>query len=163
MSGYAELYGKTERKLFTHLYSGDNLNSIKCEFLKKFGMNARQFNSVSAGLKGKISSIKELRVNLIRESEQRIVSAKKVLKRISDPAKKHQKKRRVEAMQTRLKNLKADRASGKVRLCFGSKNGYLAKCHEHAEFIPLGRGKVPCDYVEKCYQEHLRKKEEKVK
>ena len=47
--------------------------------------------------------------------------------------------------------------------CFGSRNGYLAKCHEHAEFIPLGRGKVPCDYVEKCYQEHLRKKEEKVK
>ena len=47
--------------------------------------------------------------------------------------------------------------------CFGSRNGYLAKCHEHAEFIPLGRGKVPCDYVEKCYQEHLRKKEGKVK
>ena len=129
MSGYAELYGKTERKLFTHLYSGDNLNSIKREFLKKFGMNARQFNSVSAGLKGKISSIKELRVNLIRESEQRIVSAKKVLKRISDPAKKHQKKRRVEAMQTRLKNLKADRASGKVRLCFGSKKLFRAQFH----------------------------------
>ena len=41
--------------------------------------------------------------------------------------------------------------------CFGSKNGYLYKCHEHAEFVSLGSGKVPCDYVEKCYREHLRK------
>lgn len=40
--------------------------------------------------------------------------------------------------------------------CFGSRNGYLHKCHEHAEFIPLGRGKVPCDHIEKCCQEYLR-------
>jgi len=143
MSDYAELYGKTERKLFARLYSGDkDTNSLKREFIKRFRITARQFNSVSAGLKGKISSIKELRVNLIREAEQRIAKAKEVLKRISDPAKKHQKKRRLAILQARLKNLKSDRASGKVRLCFGSKklfrsqfylkeNGYAS----HSEWL----------------------------
>jgi IS605 OrfB family transposase len=143
MSDYAELYGKTERKLFARLYSGDkDTNSLKREFIKRFRITARQFNSVSAGLKGKISSIKELHGDLIREAEQRIARAKKVLKKISDPAKKHQKKRRLAILQARLKNLKSDRASGKVRLCFGSKklfrsqfylkeNGYAS----HSEWL----------------------------
>lgn len=35
--------------------------------------------------------------------------------------------------------------------CFGSRNGYLYKCHEHKESNPV------CEKVEKCYQAFLSK------
>ena len=72
---------------------------------------------MSAQLKGKIASIKERRLGIIEEAQQRIARAKKVLKKIHDPAKHHQKKRRIATLQQRLARIKEDHASGRVRLC----------------------------------------------
>ena len=95
LSAYAALYGKAERTFFAKLQSGGDLTGLKREFLPKFGITARQFNALASEVKGKIQSIKERRVGLIQETEQRIAKAKSVLCRITDPGKRHQKKRRL--------------------------------------------------------------------
>ena len=127
LSSYALLYGWAERSLFAHLQSGEDITDLKREFLPKHGITARQFNSMAAELKGKISSIKERRAGLIEEAEQRIAKAKKVLKKITDPAKLHQKKRRLGILQERLDRLKTDHKAGIIRLCFGSRKLFRAQ------------------------------------
>ncbi|HTP06377.1 MAG TPA: transposase [Nitrospirota bacterium] len=127
LSAYAALYGKAERTLFAKLQSGGNLTDLKREFLPKFGITARQFNALATEVKGKIRSIKERRVGLILEAEQRIAKAKSVLSRITDPGKRHQKKRRLATLQAHLDDLNADHARGAVRICFGSRKLFRAQ------------------------------------
>jgi hypothetical protein len=127
LSAYAALYGKAERTFFARLQSGGDLTDLKREFLPKFGITARQFNALASEVKGKIQSIKERRVGLIQEIEQRIARAKSVLCRITDPGKRHQKKRRLATLQARLDNLNADHTAGKVRICFGSRKLFRAQ------------------------------------
>lgn len=137
LSAYASLFGKAEKTLFVKLQAGGNIANLKREFIKRFGIAARQFNSIASGLKGNVSSIKERRTGLIREAEARITKAKKALRKSTDPVKLHQKKRRIMTLQTRLNKLKSDHASNTVRLCFGGrrlfrsqffleKNGYAS-------------------------------------
>ena len=142
LGAYAGLFGKAQRTLFAKLQAGRDVVSLKRQFLPEFGVSARQFNAMSAELKGKISSIKERRAGLIKEAEQRIARAKTVLKKIASSEKRHNKKRRIETLQTRLALLKADHAAGKVRLCFGSKKLFNAQFHledngytEHAAWL----------------------------
>lgn len=52
LSGYAAIYGKAERSLFAHLRTGGKLTDLKREFLRGFGITARQFNSISMTLNG---------------------------------------------------------------------------------------------------------------
>ncbi|HAM49754.1 MAG TPA: hypothetical protein DCP92_03325 [Nitrospiraceae bacterium] len=126
---YASGYGKAERTLFARLQSDGDLTTLKREFLPRFGITARQFNSLAAGLKGMIKSIRERQSGLIRELEQRIAKAKRVVKRIVDPARKHQKQRRIGILQEHLGTMKADRKVGKVRLCFGSRKLFRSPFH----------------------------------
>jgi len=138
-SGYASLYGKVERSLFARLQAGDEINHLKRVFQKHFGITARQFNAVHAGLAGKISSIRELHPELIEDLKRRIKKARQVLKRITKPEVRHQKKRRLAILEQKLQHQQQDRQDARVRLCFGSKklfraqfsledNGY--SCHE---------------------------------
>ena len=57
LESYAALYGKAARTLFSRLKPGGNLADLKREFLRKFGMTARQFNALAFEIKGKIASI----------------------------------------------------------------------------------------------------------
>lgn len=66
LEAYAGLFSKAERTLFAKLQSGGDVVSLKRQFLPRFGITARQFNAMSAELKGKIDSIKELRRGLIK-------------------------------------------------------------------------------------------------
>ncbi|MBI5568868.1 MAG: hypothetical protein HY914_02890 [Desulfomonile tiedjei] len=118
---YAALYGRVERTLFASVIGGEPLAALKRKFLKRFGITARQFNAVAASIKGKIGSAREIRERMIESSEQRIRHAEKVLSRISDPSKRHQKNRRLATLKTRLANLKADQDAGRIRICFGSR------------------------------------------
>ena len=124
---YASLFNKAERALFGKLQAGGDLTDLKREFLQEYRITARKFNGMSAQLKGKIASIKERRRGIIGEAQQRIARAKKVLKEIHDPAKHHQKKRRIATLQQRLARIKEDHASGRVRLCFGSRTLFRAQ------------------------------------
>ena len=130
LSSYATLYGKAERTLFAQLQSPDaDLAALKRQFIRKFGLTARQFNGMAAELRGKIMSIKERRPGLIKEVEQRIAKAKRVLKKTTDPARRHQKQRRLRILEHRLGKMTADQRSGTVRLCFGSRKLFLAQFH----------------------------------
>lgn len=131
LAAYAELYGRTERSLFAAIQAGGKLNNLKRDFLPRFGITARQFNAVRVGLDGKIDSIKQRRPDLIVEAQTKIKKAVKVIARLTTQAarrdKLHQKKRRLCMLQARLANMQSDQASGKVRLCFGSKKLFHAQ------------------------------------
>jgi IS605 OrfB family transposase len=127
LSSYAAIYGTAERTLFARLSAGGNLTDLKREFIIKFGITARQFNAVAAGVKGKILSVKEHRAVLINDAERRVAKAKKVLSIISDPGKRHQKKRRLATLESRLRRMKADHDTGIIRLCFGSRKLFLSQ------------------------------------
>jgi len=138
-SGYASLYGKVERSLFARLQAGDGIKPLKRALQKRFGITARQFNAAHAGLTGKISSIKELQPEVIKDLKGRIMKTRLVIKRVTEPAVRHQKKRRLAILEQKLQHLQQDRKDGTVRLCFGSKNLFHAQfslkdngygCHE---------------------------------
>jgi hypothetical protein len=83
LDAYAQLYGSTERSLFAAKQKPDfDGNAAKREFQKDFGLNARQYNAIRAGLDGKIASISQRRPELIQEQEQRIARATKAIERM---------------------------------------------------------------------------------
>ena len=141
---YADLYGHVERTLFAETISrGIRPESVKSQYLKRFGITARQFNAICRNLKGKVQSIKERRKGLISESNARIAKAEKVIKRLAgriDRAPKaldikkrryqlHQKRRRLAIMKCRHERMVTDHQSGVVRLCFGSRKLFNQQFH----------------------------------
>jgi IS605 OrfB family transposase len=133
LSAYAALYGRVERTLFARLRAGEQINDLKRNFQLRFGITARQFNAIHAGLNGKISSIKERQDGLISEMTGRIARAQKTIsklqKRGASDHTLHQKKRRLASLQDRLARLQEDKDTGQVRLCFGSKTLFRAQFH----------------------------------
>lgn len=113
LDAYAALYGKAERSLFAAIQSNRITdNELKSTFMRRFGLVGRQYNSVRAGLDGKVTSITERRPELIAESQQRIKRAEKVFARLTargaSASALHQKKRRLATLRARLASLKAD-------------------------------------------------------
>jgi IS605 OrfB family transposase len=148
LSAYAALYGRVERTLFARLRAGEQINDLKRNFQLRFGITARQFNAIHAGLNGKISSIKERQDGLISEMTGRIARARKAIGKLqkedasSHKHKLHQKKRRLATLQSRLARLQEDKDTGQVRLCFGSKKLFRAQFQlqesgysSHAEWL----------------------------
>ena len=142
LSDYACLYGKVERTLFSEtIAQGVRPESVKSNYLKRFGITARQFNAVCRNLKGKAQSIKERRNGLIQESSQRIDKAEKVIvglekklvsyPRSVDSAKRkqslHQKKRRLHILQSKHAVMLRDKKASTIRICFGSKKLFHAQ------------------------------------
>src|ERR1700688_3159240 len=115
LEAYAELYGKAERTLFTATEAGIDAMDLKQEYLRLFGITARQFNAIRIGLKGKVRSIEELRPQQIAAAEVRIGKAEKRIARLekTQPGseKLHQKKRRLVGLFERLKAMKDDQAA----------------------------------------------------
>jgi IS605 OrfB family transposase len=130
-SKYADLYGQVERKLFSAMQSGVDAGKLKSPFLKKYGITARQFNAVSIGLKGKITSIIKSRPALISNIEGKIKKAEKVITKLEKKCphsnKIHQKKRRFAILKTGLVKMQIDHKDGKARICFGSKKLFQAQ------------------------------------
>jgi len=131
LSAYADVYGRAERKLFAKLANGGDSSKLKSTFLKEFGITARQFNAISIGLKGKISSIKERRKGLIAEAKARIAKASKVVAKIEkkEPhsSKLHHKKRMLAILKSRLAAMQKDIETNRIRLCFGSRKMFRAQ------------------------------------
>jgi IS605 OrfB family transposase len=127
LSSYAALFGRAERSLFAKLQASAPLTTLKREFIRDFGITARQFNAISSKLAGSISSAKEQMKIRIETLEARVASTKRAVKQSKTPFIRHQKSRRLVILQERLKRLKEDRASGKVRLCFGSRKLFRAQ------------------------------------
>lgn len=126
---YASLMGKIERTLFADLQKGKEVTSLKSDYLKRFGITARQFNSLRVQLEGKIASIKELRKEHIADLGYRIESLENKISKSKNKEILHQKKRRLARLKAKLHTLQEDAASDKVSLCFGSRKRFSAQFH----------------------------------
>jgi IS605 OrfB family transposase len=97
----------------------------------RFGITARQFNSVCRNLKGKVESIRSNQKRLIKEAEQRIKKADKTIKHLEkedgNANKLHQKKRRLAKLRARHQRMVDDQKAGRVRICFGSRKLFRAQ------------------------------------
>ena len=124
LSAYAELYGRVQRKLFARVAAGRSATSLKSAYLERFGIPARMFNAVRVSLDGKVSSVREQQKIRQDNLKQQIARAEKQIEQFvadEQQAEVHQKRRRLAGLQHRLMTLESDVASGRVRLCFGSK------------------------------------------
>ena len=71
------LFGNAERHLYVDLRAGEKLNTLKKEYQVKYGINARQFNSVHSSINGKIASRNECLKRQVNELKSRIEYLKK--------------------------------------------------------------------------------------
>ena len=129
LTAYAALYGTVERKLFAALEAGENASKLKSDFLRRYGITARQYNAISITLKGKIASIKEQRVGLVKELKARIKKAIKVISKAKNPNKIHQKKRRLDRLNNQLASMETKKKAGAVNICFGGKKLFRKQFH----------------------------------
>ncbi|NGX30177.1 MAG: hypothetical protein KR126chlam4_01355 [Candidatus Anoxychlamydiales bacterium] len=106
------------RNLFKDLISNKKINELKKEYIKKYKITARQFNSCRLEVEGKIKSYNELRKNRISSLKQKIKFLEKKIPKYKNLKKIHQKKRRLFNLKTKLQNLEKET---KPKLCFGSK------------------------------------------
>ena len=53
---FAEIYGRMERTLFANISAGSIPGELKSDFISRFRVPARLFNSASYSLRGKIAS-----------------------------------------------------------------------------------------------------------
>lgn len=150
------LFGKVERNLYIALSRGEKLNNLKSSYQKIYGINARQFNSIYASIKGKIASSKECLTRHIKELQSSIKGLNKSITAKTNKLKKlypccgingyktekkqlkweiHQKQRRLSLKKNKLESLKTNNK----RIIFGSrklfqaqynleKNGYSNHC-----------------------------------
>lgn len=121
LASYAELFAQVEHHLFKAKVLNCNPNTCKSDFLKRFGITARQYNACYLVLQGKIDSIKERRNLQIVDLEEKIKLSETKIKKIKSPFTIHQKKRALSHLQSKLTKLKMDKTQNTVRLCFGSK------------------------------------------
>lgn len=151
-----KLFGKVERNLYIALSRGEKLNILKSSYQKIYGINARQFNSIYASIKGKISSLSECLNRHIKELQLSIKGLKKSITAKRNKLNKlypccgingnktlkkqlqweiHQKQRRLSLKNDKLSSLKINNK----HIIFGSrklfkaqynleKNGYSNHC-----------------------------------
>ena len=135
LSAYAELFGQIERNLFAQFSAGTSLTSLKNSYLVKYRIPARMFNSLRVSLEGRISAVRESMDRHIASLEARIQRAEEQIVEAIERGKlnaAHQKKRRLSILTGRLASVLFDKASGRVRLCFGSRKLWRKQHHLEA-------------------------------
>ena len=135
LSAYALLFARVERILFARFCAGTSLTSLKNDYLVKYRIPARMFNSIRVSLEGKVSAVRESMNRHIESLKTRIKRAEAQIAYAierGDLNAAHQKKRRLSILAGRLASVLADKASGRVRLCFGSKKFWRKQYHLEA-------------------------------
>jgi IS605 OrfB family transposase len=146
----AALLSRAERCLWAEMAKGRKPNDCKSEFLRRFGITARQFNALAVAAKGKASSLKEIGKLRLRELDARIKvtlkTIRKLEKRKASAAKLHQKKRRLGILRDRQTAIRAEIKRPAPALCFGSAKLFNAQHHleengfsDHAEWQGVWR------------------------
>ena len=124
---FAILLSQVERKLFAEIAKGKKSLDLKNEFLKKYKITARHFNSLRISIEGKIASFKERRKDLIKEKKSKIKSLEKNIKNLIKKNKDkniiHQKKKRLFNLKTKLQKLESDEENN----YFGASNIYMVR------------------------------------
>jgi IS605 OrfB family transposase len=147
---YAVLLNNVEHSLFAEVAKGKTSASCKNEFLKKFGITARQFNACRVSLEGKMSACRIGQERAITSLKELIASIDKQIKKLErKPSKQfalHQKKRRKANLSARLASLEEDQKQRRVRLCFGGKKLF------RSQFYLEKNGLTSYQEWKKCWQ-----------
>ncbi|WP_291334137.1 hypothetical protein [Desulfovibrio sp.] len=153
LDAVANLLSWAERCLWAEMAKGRKAGDCKSEFIRRFGITARQFNAIAVLMKGKAASLREIAKLRLKNLDARIKVTRRTIERIearlpSAPdkrrkvlAKVHQKKRRLGILQARKQTVRADRQRMMPSLCFGSAKLFNAQHHlaangfaDHAEW-----------------------------
>jgi IS605 OrfB family transposase len=128
---YACLFNTVMHSLYREVAKGKTSASCKNDFLKTYGITARQFNACRVSLDGKIAACKEGQKQGIASLKQQIVSLNKTIQKLERKSSQkfvlHQKKRRLINLSNRLSSLEKDYKEGRVSICFGGKKLFNAQ------------------------------------
>ena len=156
LSACAELYSRVQRHLFAEVAAGRSAASLKSQYLRRYGIPARVFNTVRVSLEGKVASVKEQQKLRLDSLGRRIARAEN---QVADAVQGgrwdqvHRKRRRLTNLRSRLAKLQDDIEAERVRLCFGSRklwrkqhnlaeNGYSG----HEEWLADWREARRCEF-----------------
>jgi len=133
---FASYLAMVEHRLFKDIIKGElERKELKKKYLKEYNITARQFNSIWNDLDGKLRSRRKCLQSQIKQLKESIRSKKRWLKKKEKQLKKeadlkkrknisfkiHNKKRKLQAQETRLIKLLSDQKNNVYRICFGSK------------------------------------------
>ena len=124
LSAYAALFGTLERRLFSRFCAGVPVRSLKKDYVSRYRIPARMFNSLRVSVEGKVSAAQKSQQRLIESLARRIGRAKQQITGASGRGNLnavHNEKRRLGTLEHRLESLQADVAAGRIRVCFGSR------------------------------------------
>lgn len=151
LNDYAFLFNKVERNLYADVArSGKLSTTFKNEYLRKFGITARQFNSVRVNLDGKIASVVELNKQYLKDKKAALAKNAKLIKSTKASIKRfktklttrnidaseisiinaalskkktalHVASRKSAKLTNKITELKESIAAGNAKLCFGSR------------------------------------------
>lgn len=146
---YSKLFNMLEHKLYVAIiYKKKTKTELKKQYIFLYGITARQFNSVYTSIKGKLDAIKALKKKELMEKnlkKEKLINNLIKLKQKSDFLKTyltthkqrdekfsdyviqrkkvkfniHQKKRKLEYLNHKIKHIEDDLKNGVVRICFG--------------------------------------------
>ncbi|MDJ0678432.1 MAG: hypothetical protein QNJ18_01055 [Xenococcaceae cyanobacterium MO_167.B52] len=140
LESMVNLYSAIEKPMHVAVLAGEKIANIEKRLQSQFQVDSTTVRNVYHDLKGKHSSIRELRKSQTKELKSTISSIKKSIatqqKRIKvkhslhQSTQKHrfiihQKKRRLALLQQKLEKLK----DSNINLCFGTKKLFLAQHH----------------------------------
>ncbi len=144
LDAIADLWCRLQRRLFVDLYvQGRKLGECKKRYIAHYGLTARQFNALSADLRGKVDTARKSAHKRIAGLKRRIKAAKEKIARLEKALKKagsserkrrlefilHQKKRRLKTLEDRLQNARREAARKIPSICFGGRKLFRAQFH----------------------------------
>lgn len=151
LNEYSELFQKIEHKLYVDtVHKKTSITKLKKDYQVKYGINARQFNSVRVSLESKTKAKKELLELELSDKQDRLINLDSTLKKLEEEKitvfeklsslkmndkrfkatqvkyKKiknriHYTKRKINAISDKLRKLENDLEQNIVRICFGGK------------------------------------------
>ena len=133
LDSMAALYSQLERDMHSCLMGGEKINVIEKSLQSKYKVDSTTVRNVYHNLKGKHSSIKELRKTQAKDLKGAIRSIQSAIKKRQKKKQLsqkdrffiHQKKRRLSIKRQKLEKL----TNSRISLCFGTKKLFLAQYH----------------------------------
>jgi IS605 OrfB family transposase len=123
---YADRFSRAQLTLFARRSAATVVR--KPDFMREFGLTARQYNAVRVNLDGTIASQRERQPQLLAEAQVRIKSLEKTIARKKlNPEQIHHKKRRLVCLREKRSVLERDIETGTVRIAFGSRKLFHAQ------------------------------------
>jgi IS605 OrfB family transposase len=128
LDAMGEHLGSCRRSIFKDLKTKARpLKEIKREALVKYGITARQFNSIRYELQGLIKANEENKKSHIGKILRRIQNRRDQLKKTLNPFKRHHIKRKLIALENKLTRLQGE--LDKVSICFGGRRLFQKQFH----------------------------------